>query len=52
MMVKDATKFHNATCGVGVCINVCVCVCVQGFIEDFDFSEGGSPKFDVDVDST
>ena len=26
------------------------CVCVQGFIQDFEYWEGGTPKFGVDVE--
>ena len=40
-MVKDVTKFHKCQLwGRGV----------QGFIQDFDFWEGGTPKFGVDVE--
>ena len=41
------TKFHKCLLEVGVCLNMCV---VQGFIQDFDFWEGGTPKFGVDVE--
>ena len=37
MMVKVVTKFHKCHLGAGVCLNVCV----QGFIQDFEFWEGG-----------
>ena len=37
MMVTDVTNFHNRHWGVGVL----ECVCVQGFIQDFEFCEGG-----------
>ena len=30
---------------------VCVCVCMRGFIQDFEFWEGGgTPKFGVDME--
>ena len=29
---------------------MCVCGWVQGFIQDFEFWEGGTPKFGVDVE--
>ena len=49
MMVKDVTKLHKRHLG-GSCMLECVCVCVQGFIQDFDFLEGRTPKFGVDVE--
>ena len=48
MMVKGVTKVSNTIWGVGECLNVYV----QGFIQDFEFREGGrggTPKFSVDV---
>ena len=28
----------------------CVCVCVQGFMQDFEYWEGGTPKFGIGVE--
>ena len=42
MMVKECDKVSQMPSGgVGVCLNVCVC---PGFIEDFEFWEGGNSK--------
>ena len=46
MMVNDVTNITNAIWGVGVCLNICV----QGFIQDFKFWKGRTPKFGVDVE--
>ena len=43
------TKFHKRHLG-GRGMLECVCVCVQGFIQDFEFWEGGTPKFGVGVE--
>ena len=49
LLVKHVSKFTKTIWGtVGVCLNVCVCV--QGFIQYFEFWEGGTPKFGVDVE--
>ena len=40
MVVKDASKFYKHHMGVEACLNVCV----QGFIQDFEFWEGGTPQ--------
>ena len=40
-MVKDVTKFHKRHLGGRGMLE---CVCVQGFIEDFEFWEGGNSK--------
>ena len=45
-MIKDKTKFHKHHLGGWAMLE---CVCVQGFIQDFEFWEGGTPKFGVDV---
>ena len=37
MMVNDVTKFHKRHLGYRVSLNVCV----LGFIQDFEFCEGG-----------
>ena len=42
MMVTDVTKFHKCHLVGRVCLNVCVCM--QGFIQDFEFWEGGEGK--------
>ena len=47
MMVKDVTKFHKCHLGGWGMLE---CVCVRGFIQDFGFWEGGTPKFGVDVE--
>ena len=46
-MVKDETKFYKCHLwGRGML----KCVCVQVFMQDFESSEGGTPKFGVDVE--
>ena len=49
MMVTDVMKFHKCHLVGRGCLNVCVCVCV-GFIQDFEYWEGETPKFGVNVE--
>ena len=44
-MVNGVTKFHKRHRGVRVCFNEWMCV--QGFIQEFEFSEGGGRNSNV-----
>ena len=46
MMVKRCDKFHKCHRGGGGGGRG-MCVCMQGFIQDFEFREGETPKFGV-----
>ena len=47
-MVKNVIKFHN--CHLGDWGMLECGLCVQGFIQNFEFWEGGTPNFGVDVE--
>ena len=47
MIVTDVTKFHKSHLGGRGMLE---CVCVQGFIQDFEYWEGRTPKFGVDME--